>query len=106
MYNPCFKRELFICSQGLGSLCEPFVEPRPLAGAARCPRPSPSVKPNSFYRVYFCSVRAQLPPRAQAGRDREEGAARVGADAETDKNPLKIIITLIIMIMSEEFAVT
>lgn len=60
LYNPCFKRELFICFQGLGSLCanpsgsrvgavfvaSPQVENRPLAGAPSSPLPCLSSFPS------------------------------------------------------------
>lgn len=75
----------------------------PLAAAA-APSSLPVNKTELFLSGLFLFLSKLQPhPRAQAGRGREEGAARVGADAETDKTPLKIII---MMIMSEEFAVT
>lgn len=99
-------------------VCKPFVDAVLVAGTGRAqatrwchslppppPRPSPVNKTELFLSGLFLFLsKLELHPRAQAGRGREEGAARVGADAETDKNPLKKII--IIMIMSEEFAVT
>lgn len=101
-------------------VCSPFVDAVLIAGTGRAqatrwchslpppPRPSPLNKTELFLSGLFLFLsELELPPRAPAGRGREEGAARVGADAETDKNPLKItIITTIVMIVSEEFAVT